>query len=71
MPKQSFEQDSSSFTTYFQKVDRSVQGNLDRGVNFAAQVGAVQEDKSLQNDGRLGDAVDYSVQKSESIRMVD
>ena len=71
LPPQGFDQDSSAFTTYFKRVDRSVQGNLDRGVNFATQVGAVYEDKSLQNDGRLGDAVDYSVQKSESVRQVD
>lgn len=71
LPPQGFDQDSSAYTNYFPRVDKSVQGNLDRGVNVSAQVGAELTDKSMQNDGRLGDAVDYSVQKSESIRRAD
>lgn len=40
LPPQGFDQDSSAFTNYFHRADKSVQGNMDRGVSFAAQVGA-------------------------------
>ena len=44
-------------------MDCSVQGNLDRGVNFSMQFQAELIDESIQNDNRLGDMVDFSIQK--------
>lgn len=60
-----FDNDTSNFTSYnyFKKVDCSVQGNLDRGVNFSMQFQAELIDESIQNDNRLGDMVDFSIQK--------
>lgn len=68
-----FDNDTSNFTSYnyFRKVDQSVQGNLDRGVNVSMQFQAELKDESIQNDDRLGDKVDFSIQKFDNIERND
>lgn len=51
LPPQDFPNDSSNFTSanpYFPKVDMSVQGNLDRGVNHSVQMSHHPNDVSVQ-----------------------
>ena len=65
LPDQGFPNDSSNFTVrgyYPEKVDFSVQGNMDKGINESVQIEVIQHDMSVQmfEDGL---AVDCSIQK--------
>ena len=67
LPPQTFDNDTD-FTTYFHKVDQSVQGRPDFGHSVAMQYEANNVDISVQGED---DRVDFSVQKNTPVEMVD
>lgn len=62
LPAQTIGNETSNFTNYFDRVDQSVQGHMERGVSFAAQFGADNVDASVQGDIKKAVA-DISVQR--------
>jgi hypothetical protein len=71
LPAQSFDRDSSNFTNYLGRVDQSVQGNRTQGVNRSMQMTLQKVDQSAQNEARLSDQADRSIQKNTSRQAVD